>query len=98
MRTRRQWQPIRHNERVDPHVLIRRPTGWLRLERPTAQIVAREPAAVIVALDEADRAAQRGDWVAGFVTYEAAAAFDLPVHAAPLAGSSRAAHGCQRRS
>ena len=53
-----------------------RTAGPLLFERPCETIEAREPAEVRNALARADARARDGKWVAGFVCYEAAAAFD----------------------
>jgi para-aminobenzoate synthetase/4-amino-4-deoxychorismate lyase len=51
-----------------------------RLVRPRAELVARAAAEVPDVLATADARAVAGDWVAGFVSYEAAAGLD-PAHA-----------------
>lgn len=65
-----------------PSVLIRTPhrSPWLELHDPAATLVAGRPDEVTGVLEAAQRAADRGSLVAGFVAYEAAAAFDLAVH------------------
>lgn len=50
--------------------------GPLVFERPSETIEARDASQVRAALARADRAAREGKWVAGFVCYEAGAAFD----------------------
>lgn len=50
--------------------------GPLVFERPSETIEARDASKVRAALARADRAAREGKWVAGFVCYEAGAAFD----------------------
>jgi para-aminobenzoate synthetase/4-amino-4-deoxychorismate lyase len=65
-----------------PRVLLRSPWGgpWLEFSRPDRIITTRDPGAVRACLAEVDAAVQRGgDVAAGFVAYEAAAAFGLPV-------------------
>ncbi|CAN5239710.1 aminodeoxychorismate synthase component I [soil metagenome] len=51
------------------------------LTEPRAEFIARQPHEVVAVLRAAEQAARDGMWVAGFVTYEAAAGFDasLPV-------------------
>ena len=68
-----------------PSVLLRTPHlgPWLELRDPAATLVAACPDEVAGVLDAAQRAADGGSLVAGFVTYEAAAAFDLAVHQPP---------------
>ena len=82
-----------------PSVLIRTPhrSPWLELHDPAATLVAGRPDEVTGVLEAAQRAADRGSLVAGFVAYEAAAAFDLAVHqpstGLPLAWSLRDERG-----
>jgi len=68
-------------------LLLRTPWDgpWLSFQNPSAVITAWEPGDVRRCLDEAERASRDGFYAAGFVTYEAAAAFGLPVHA-PVPG------------
>ena len=66
---------------------------WLQLDRPSGIITARRPPAVRGCLDAAEAAARRGSYVAGFVTYEAAAAFGLPVCETPEGGLPLACFG-----
>src|SRR5712691_8831439 len=68
-------------------LLLRTPWDgpWLSFQNPSAVIAAWEPGDVRRCLDEAERACREGFYAAGFVTYEAAAAFGLPVHA-PVPG------------
>lgn len=89
--------------------------GWgeapLRFIRPRLLLVAHRLDAVPAVLARADALARAGEWVAGFVTYEAGAAFDpafrfrprsaLPfawfgVFDAPAAGDAPAAAGAVR--
>jgi para-aminobenzoate synthetase / 4-amino-4-deoxychorismate lyase len=54
-----------------------RPGGaGLVLSRPKAVLVARDIAEVVGVLEAAEAAADAGSWVAGYVGYEAASAFD----------------------
>ncbi|MEO8562397.1 MAG: aminodeoxychorismate synthase component I [bacterium] len=53
-----------------------------RFESPLHQLRADALAEVIPVLDEADRLARSGLWVVGFVSYDAAPAFDSAFHAA----------------
>lgn len=62
----------------------------LHFARPRLLLVAHRPEAVPAVLARADALARAGEWVAGFVTYEAGAAFDpafrfRPRSALPLA-------------
>ena len=59
--------------------VLRGPRGWRRFARPTRLVVARERSQVRDVLTEVDRAVRDGLYAAGFVTYEAAGAFGLPV-------------------
>ena len=54
---------------------------WRRFSDPDRVLVARTTDDVRPLLEEVDQAVRRGLYAAGFVTYEAAAAFGLPVHA-----------------
>ena len=49
---------------------------WRRFDQPLREIVARDRTAVLDAIREAERAAADGHWVAGWVSYDAAPAFD----------------------
>jgi len=63
-------------------VLLRIPgeRGWRSFSNPTQIFSARSAEAVIACLDDVQRAVeQTGCWAAGFVAYEAAAGFGLPV-------------------
>ena len=53
--------------------------SWRRFSQPHHVVIAREPARVPDALAEVDAAVRDGSYAAGFVTYEAAAGFGLPV-------------------
>jgi para-aminobenzoate synthetase / 4-amino-4-deoxychorismate lyase len=59
--------------------------SWLSFRNPERVIVASSPDGVIEALLEIDEATGDGLWAAGFLAYEAAAAFDLAV-LPPLSG------------
>ena len=63
-------------------ILVRTPWGgpWRRFANPVRVIAARDHAQVRAALREVDQEVSHGRYAAGFVTYEAAAAFGLPVH------------------
>src|SRR5919106_408680 len=63
-------------------VLLRTPgeRGWRSFSDPTQLFVARACEDVVPCLGAVQRAVeQTGSWAAGFVAYEAAAAFGLPV-------------------
>ncbi|MBM3778213.1 MAG: aminodeoxychorismate synthase component I [Acidimicrobiia bacterium] len=62
-----------------PSLLIQTPFDgpWLKLDDPVSTLVAVRPGDVVGVLDAADEAAAKGAYVAGFVAYEAAAAFGL---------------------
>jgi para-aminobenzoate synthetase/4-amino-4-deoxychorismate lyase len=62
-------------------VIVRTPWGgpWRRFTDPVRVITAHRAADVRGALAEADGELKSGKYVAGFVTYEAAAGFGLPV-------------------
>jgi para-aminobenzoate synthetase / 4-amino-4-deoxychorismate lyase len=64
-------------------LLFHSPDGWLSLERPSEIVVARTIADVRPCLQAAEAAARRGAYAAGFVSYEAGAAFGLAVQPAP---------------
>jgi para-aminobenzoate synthetase/4-amino-4-deoxychorismate lyase len=53
--------------------------GWLQFEGPESVVAAFTPAEVLPALGELETAAGQGLWAAGFLAYEAAAAFGLAV-------------------
>ena len=59
---------------------------WRRFSDPERVLLARTPAEVRPLLSEVNEAVRGGLYAAGFVSYEAAAAFGLPVHA-PAPGS-----------
>lgn len=50
--------------------------GFLQFENPQCVLTAHEPADVRSVLDQVEQAAQAGAFAVGFVTYEAASAFD----------------------
>jgi para-aminobenzoate synthetase/4-amino-4-deoxychorismate lyase len=60
-----------------PFVLAQDGDRFLRLGAPLEVLEAREPGAVRAVLERADAALAAGRWVAGFLSYEAAAAFGL---------------------
>jgi para-aminobenzoate synthetase / 4-amino-4-deoxychorismate lyase len=72
--------------------------GSIELCRPVGQVETRLISDVAAVLSEADAAARRGRYVAGFVAYEAAPAFDAafrvntssPMASSPMAPSSMA--------
>ena len=65
-------------------ILLRTPWGgpWRRFSNPVKVIAATDPARVRDALRQVDAEVGRGRYAAGFVTYEAAAAFGLSVRGA----------------
>ena len=71
---------------------------WLVLEEPVAELIAERPAEVPGILSEVDAAVEdNGLFAAGFVSYEAAAAYGLSVHD-PLPGLPAAAFRLYRRA
>jgi para-aminobenzoate synthetase/4-amino-4-deoxychorismate lyase len=77
---------------MNPQVLLRdqRAGRWLQFADPQAHLVARDPGEIVAVIQQAHALARAGLHVAGFISYEAAAAFDpsLRTHAAaalPLA-------------
>ena len=64
--------------------------AWYRLGGTSAPLVAREPSEVVPVIATAEAAAEAGSHVAGFVAYEAAAAFGIALHE-PLEGLPLAA-------
>ena len=58
-----------------PFALVQDGTRYLLFESPLAELVARDASGVRAALDQADAALASGRFVAGFLAYEAAAAF-----------------------
>ncbi len=59
--------------------LVQDGTGWLQFEGPEHVVAAFTTDEVPLALRELEQAASRGFWAAGFLAYEAAAAFGLAV-------------------
>jgi para-aminobenzoate synthetase/4-amino-4-deoxychorismate lyase len=59
--------------------LLNSPEGWLHFARPLAVLEARALSQVRPALAEIERQVERGRFAAGFLSYEAAPAFD-PAH------------------
>lgn len=55
--------------------------GWLSLDDPSETLIAHTPADVRPCLEAAETAGRRGAYAAGFVTYEAGAAFELATRA-----------------
>jgi para-aminobenzoate synthetase/4-amino-4-deoxychorismate lyase len=60
-----------------PRVLVQDGDRWLVFEQPVEVLEAREPGDVLDLLRLADGALAAGRWLAGYVGYEAAAAFGL---------------------
>lgn len=60
--------------------------GWI-FTRPSRILIAQKPEAVRVALDEIRAATDAGLWAAGFLTYEAAPAFDKALAVCDSAGT-----------
>ena len=64
-----------------PTVLLQHGRSWLRFQNPVRVVTAVSPQDVLPVLVELETAVQAGNlYAAGFITYEAAAAFDLAVH------------------
>jgi para-aminobenzoate synthetase/4-amino-4-deoxychorismate lyase len=61
-----------------PLVLVQDEGGFLAFQRPAEVLEARVAGSVVLALERADEAIARGRFVAGYLAYEAAAAFGLP--------------------
>jgi len=63
--------------------------GWIAFTQPSKVLVATKPEQVVPVLQAVDAALAEGNWVAGFMPYEAAAAFDpnMKVHAPDAQGS-----------
>ncbi len=73
-------------ERMSPIVLLQHGRSWRRFQEPVRVVTAVSPQEVLPALVELETAVQAENlFAAGFITYEAAAAFDLAVHR-PLDG------------
>jgi len=64
-----------------PFALVQDGARFLLFEAPLGALEARDAAAVRAVLQEADAALAAGRWVAGFLAYEAAAAFGLATRA-----------------
>ena len=62
-------------------IILRTPWGgpWRRFSRPFLIVTVHDQAEVRAALAEVDQAVRSGAYAAGFLSYEAAAAFGLPV-------------------
>jgi para-aminobenzoate synthetase/4-amino-4-deoxychorismate lyase len=65
--------PIRLLMQTDPALGL---APWLRFERPQRVLAATRVEEIRPLLREVEAARQRGQWAAGYVTYEAAPAFD----------------------
>ena len=61
-----------------PTVVVQDGARFLVFESPVAVLEARDPGAVLSLLSDADSALGSGRHVAGYLAYEAAAAFGLP--------------------
>ena len=74
--------PSGENRSQVPTVLIRTPHGgpWIELGEPIATLEATGPDTVPALLAAVDESAAAGYLAAGYVAYEAAAAWGLPVH------------------
>ncbi len=70
--------PVTASPADRPLVLLQDGARLLDFATPRSVIEARDAAAVPAALHEADRALAAGGWLAGYLAYEAAAAFSLP--------------------
>jgi para-aminobenzoate synthetase/4-amino-4-deoxychorismate lyase len=66
------WAP-----QLAPSAVVQDDARWLAFEAPLDVLEAREPGAVLSLLREADSALAAGRFVAGYLAYEAAAAFGL---------------------
>ncbi|MBI2297578.1 MAG: aminodeoxychorismate synthase component I [Armatimonadetes bacterium] len=66
-------------------VLIQTREGWLRFRRPVERLDAATPAEVPALVRAAEAAVARGQWIAGYLAYEASPAFD-PILATRPAG------------
>lgn len=69
---------ILYNFRVTNRVLLydHFSQRWLEFVNPVSVLVARAPGEALAALQAVEAEVGRGRWAAGFVTYEAASAFD----------------------
>ncbi len=70
-----------HTPPPPPFALVQDGRRFLLFEAPLAELVARDAAGVRAALAEADAALAAGRFVAGFLAYEAAAAFGFATRA-----------------
>lgn len=72
---------------LSPAVLMQADHGaaWLRFATPVRVLRADTAAEVFPALEEVDRAVADGLWVAGFIAYDAAPAFDPALAVHPVA-------------
>jgi para-aminobenzoate synthetase/4-amino-4-deoxychorismate lyase len=70
---------VQNDRTID--IVLRTPWGgpWRRFGRPARVITARDSQDVRAVLQMVDDAVREGSYAAGFVTYEAAGAFGLPV-------------------
>ncbi len=67
---------------MEAQVILQMEAGWLLFQQPQRIVTAVTPAEVLPALRTIETAVnQEQQYAAGFLTYEAAAAFDLAVHA-----------------
>ena len=70
-----------------PHIVLQAPLGdsveWLRFRNPVTTLVGNEPSDVLPILQEIDAATERGLYAAGFLSYEAAPAFDAAMRVRP---------------
>ncbi|MCP4423105.1 MAG: aminodeoxychorismate synthase component I [Chloroflexi bacterium] len=61
-------------------IVLQSGNKWLQFEKPVRVVTAVSPQDVLPALREVDTAVSQGLYAAGFIAYEAGAAFDLAVH------------------
>ena len=70
-----------------PHIVLQAPLGdsveWLSFRNPVTTLVGNEPVDVLPILQEIDSATERGLFAAGFLSYEAAPAFDAAMRVRP---------------
>jgi len=70
-----------------PLIVLQAPLGdsveWLSFRNPVTTLVGNEPVDVLPILQEIDSAAARGLFAAGFLSYEAAPAFDAAMRVRP---------------
>ncbi len=80
---------MRSEETKKPVVVLQRDGKWWRFADPARVVIAEAVADVAAALREIDRAVEEeGLYAAGYLAYEAGAAFDLTTHAPPNPGAS----------